>query len=362
MIRAALLFSVLLLISIGLAMVFNTSSAEMLDRQSGTWIYLPALKQCLNLLLGCLLGMAAYRIGPERLLKLSRPLLWGVTALLVVVFIPGIGVVRNGAHRWIGVGGLTLQPSEFAKLIVPLYAMAQLAPNLPLKAVMRTLWPVAPALILIALEPDNGTCAILLLTLFVVFWMVGLPAKYWLIPALGLAVVGGGLAYQLPYVQKRVAVYLNPELDLLGKGHQPYQAKIAAGSGGVVGRGVGQSMQKLSYLPEAQNDYIAAIFAEECGFLGMACLILLYMGITLCGFAIAFRANSEQGAQVAALITFLIAIQAFVNLAVVSGLAPSKGLNLPFFSQGGTCLMANITFLALLFSVDRESEWVKEKF
>ena len=122
-------------------------------------------------------------------------------------------------------------------------------------------------------------------------------------------------------------------------------------------------MQKLSYLPEAQNDYIAAIFAEETGFVGMALLILIYMGITLCGFALAFRAKSWEGAMIAALVTFLIAIQAFVNLAVVSGLAPSKGLNLPLFSQGGTCLIANITFLALLFSVETKvgGQWASER-
>ncbi len=353
--RTVLLFLVLLLISVGLAMVFNTSSAEVLDRQSTSSPYLPALKQCLNLVLGGLLGIVAYRIGPERLLRYSRPLLWGVTFLLVLVLIPGIGVVRNGAHRWIGLGPITFQPSEFAKLIIPLYALTH--------STIRGLIPLLPALLLIALEPDNGTCAILLLSLFVVFWLVGLPLRYWLLPALALALVGGALAYQLPYVKERITVYLNPELDLLGRGHQPYQAKIAAGSGGFLGRGIGQSMQKLSYLPEAQNDYIAAIFAEETGFLGMALLILLYMGITLCGFAIAFSAKSREGAMVAALVTFLIAIQAFVNLAVVSGLAPSKGLNLPFFSQGGTCLIANITFLALLFSVESRErrKWVGER-
>ncbi|MGE3954036.1 MAG: putative peptidoglycan glycosyltransferase FtsW [Parachlamydiales bacterium] len=352
MTRLLLLLFTLLLIAFGLTMVFNTSSAELLDRQAGGSPYLPVLKQGVNLVLGIGLGLIAYRLGPERLFRLSKPLLWGITLLLLLVFVPGIGVARNGAHRWIGIGPLTFQPSEFAKLLLPLYALAHLTLDRPL----RRLLPLVPALLLIALEPDNGSSAILLLSLFVVCWLIGIPLRYWLLPALALALVGGALAYQLPYVQKRIAVYLNPELDLLGRGHQPYQAKIAAGSGGLLGRGIGQSMQKLSYLPEAQNDYIAAIFAEETGFLGMALLILLYVGVTLCGFAIAFQARTRESTLLAALATFLIAIQAFVNLAVVSGLAPSKGLNLPFFSQGGTCLIANITLLALLLSAAKTQD------
>jgi cell division protein FtsW len=144
---------------------------------------------------------------------------------------------------------------------------------------------------------------------------------------------------------------LNPELDLKGKGHQPYQAKIAAGSGQLLGRGPGNSLQKLSYLPEAQNDYIAAIYAEEFGFLGIVTLIVLYMIIAYVGFYIAHICQDRNGLYFATAITFLICFQAFMNLGVVSGLLPSTGLNLPFFSQGGTSLMANIAGLGLLLNI-----------
>jgi cell division protein FtsW len=158
-------------------------------------------------------------------------------------------------------------------------------------------------------------------------------------------------AYNLSYVSARLKVYMNPELDLKGKGHQPYQAKIATGSGRLFGRGPGNSLQKLSYLPEAQNDYIAAIFAEEFGFLGIFSLICLYMSVACLGFYLALFSDTKEGFYFASTITFLIAFQAFLNLGVVSGLLPSTGLNLPLFSQGGSSLMANIFGLGLLVNI-----------
>ena len=144
---------------------------------------------------------------------------------------------------------------------------------------------------------------------------------------------------------------MHPELDLKGRGHQPYQAKIAAGSGRLLGKGPGNGLQKLSYLPEAQNDYIAAIYAEEFGFVGMMALITLYLILASIGFYIAFQCGDRGGYYLASCAAFLISLQAFLNLGVVSGLLPSTGLNLPLFSQGGSSLMANIAGLSLLFSV-----------
>jgi cell division protein FtsW len=176
------------------------------------------------------------------------------------------------------------------------------------------------------------------------------------LPMILLMFVGAIAAYQLPYVRGRIEVYLHPELDLKGKGHQPHQAKIAAGSGGFLGRGPGASLQKLTYLPEAQNDYIAAIYAEEFGFAGILLLVLLYMLFSFGGFSIAMRSSTLAGAYIASAITFLIALQAFLNLGVVSGLLPSKGVNLPFFSQGGTSLIANIIGLAVLLNIGSHEE------
>jgi cell division protein FtsW len=206
-------------------------------------------------------------------------------------------------------------------------------------------------IVLIIIEPNNGTAGVVGISLIVLFFLTRIPFKYWAVP-LGVFVFAGGIfASQLPYVQARLKVYFHPELDLKGKGHQPYQAKIAAGSGQLFGKGPGNSLQKLSYLPEAQNDYIAAIYAEEFGFAGIFVLITLYASLGLIGFTIAQQAKDLGGFYFAGIISFLYCFQAFLNMGVVSGLLPSTGLNLPLFSQGGTSLMANIMGLGFLLSI-----------
>jgi cell division protein FtsW len=164
----------------------------------------------------------------------------------------------------------------------------------------------------------------------------------------------------MPHVSSRIKVYLHPELDIRGRGHQPYQAKIAAGSGQLLGKGLGESMQKLNYLPEARSDYLAAIYAEEFGFVGVLGLISLYLVITFAGFFIAIKARDKIGFYLALIMTFLISFQAFLNLGVVSGLLPSKGITLPFFSQGGTSLIVNLMALFLVLSVAASSKEIKE--
>lgn len=360
MIRLLLFATVALIFSLGLMMVFNTSSAEILDRSLKASLHLALIRQCAYAALGALLSFAVWKIGYEHLLKMSLPLFILGLLLLALVLIPGIGHVRNGARRWLGVGQLTFQPSECMKLFFLLYFVEYRIlfgeKFLSFISFAKASALFALPIFLVILEPDNGTAAVMGASLLPLLFLSGVRIKYWFLPMLLLLVVGGTLAYQLPYVRGRLAVYLHPELDLKGKGHQPHQAKIAAGSGRLFGRGPGESLQKLTYLPEAQNDYIAAIFAEEFGFMGMLCLILLYMLFASGGFAVALLAKTERGCYLAASITFLIALQAVLNLGVVSGIFPSKGVNLPFFSQGGTSLVANLVGLTLLLNIAKRSE------
>jgi cell division protein FtsW len=209
---------------------------------------------------------------------------------------------------------------------------------------------------LILLEPDNGTVVIILVTFLILFILTKIKWTYWLIPFVLLLIGGVTVASQMKHVPERIRIYLNPELDLKGKGHQPHQAKIAAGSGGVFGRGIGESMQKLDYLPESRNDYIAAIFAEECGFVGILGLIVLYMVFSGIGFYLAANTKDLKGYYLISITTFIIFFQAFLNLGVVSGLLPSKGTNLPFFSQGGTSLLVNFIAVSLMLNVVKKSE------
>ncbi len=338
----------------GLVMIFSTTSAEILDHTLNKNTHLPFFKQILYALAGLGAAFALYRMGYRKLLELSPLLLVIFTIFLLFTLIPGIGKAVNGSRRWIHVAGISFQPSEFVKLLVPMtfiyLTMQWRDRSFYFKEFFFKVLPLGVPLFLIMIEPNNGTVGVIVLTLVMLFFLTRVPLKYWALPLCIVAVVGVGFASQLPYVQGRIRVYLNPELDILGKGHQPYQAKIASGSGKLIGKGPGKSWQKLSYLPEAQNDYIGAIFAEEFGFMGMFSLIFLYAFLCYLGLHIASRAKDLSGFYLAASITFLIGFQAFMNLGVVSGLLPSTGLNLPLFSQGGSSLIANLMGIGILSS------------
>ncbi len=356
--RFLLLFCVAAIFVMGLVMIFNTTSAEVLDHALDKSTHQALFKQLIFGFIGLLLAAFVWKVGFKKLISWSPYLLAFFCILLVLILIPGIGREVNGSRRWIGIGSFSFQPSEFVKYIVPAFITYQLmngnGPELSFKAFLKLVGYVSIPIVLILVEPNNGTAGVIGLTAIIMCIVTRIKFKYWAAPLFAFSVIGAISAYHLPYVTARLNVYLHPELDLKGKGHQPYQAKIAAGSGELFGRGPGSSFQKLSYLPEAQNDYIAAIYAEEFGFIGVASLILFYMMIGYIGFSIAVHSPDRNGFYYASAITFLICFQAFMNLGVVSGLLPSTGLNLPFFSQGGTSLMANIMGLGLLLDISQD--------
>ncbi len=349
----AFLLCVVLLFAIGLLMVFNTTSAEVLNRSLECGTHHALLKQLLYAILGGVGAFFVWVIGYRAILSLAKPLFYFTTFLLILVFIPGIGQQINGARRWLGFFSISFQPSEFAKFVIPLYYIhvATLKKMLSFKEFIKLIATIAVPISLILIEPDNGTVAIILSSLVILFFLTRVKWTYWVLPLLVFLIGGGVVASQMAHVPDRIHIYLHPELDLQGKGHQPHQAKIAAGSGRVFGKGLGESLQKLEYLPEARSDYIAAIFAEEFGFMGILLLIIVYMMIGYLGLRMAMLAPDIQGTYVVAIFTFLICIQAFLNLGVVSGLLPSKGTNLPFFSQGGSSLLANCLAVCVILNV-----------
>lgn len=409
--RFLLMIAAALIFAIGLIMIFNTSSAEILDLNLGTHknLHHALFKQMLYAFSGALLGFGIYKLGYIRFLKLSPRLLIIFTFLIVLTFVPYIGREVNGSKRWINLAGYSLQPSEFIKIIIPaafIYftcrytfkshfeffkkqltyksqinatfdwimdsfrnpSLNQVSLNqtpseavlqcstLPFADFMRIIGIVSIPMVLILLQPNHGTVGVIALTVIMLCALTRIRFTYWALPLIICLIVGGISASQMGYVKARIQVYWNPEIDIKGRGHQPLQAKIAAGSGQFLGKGPGNSLQKLSYLPEAQNDYIAAIYAEEFGFAGILLLITLYMIIAYIGFYIAIHAATIAGFYLAISITFLISFQAFLNLGVVSGLLPSTGLNLPFFSQGGSSLMANIVGLSLLLNIENKAK------
>lgn len=344
-----------MIFGLGLIMIFSTTSAEVLDHALNKSTHQALFRQICYALGGLVLATIGWRVGYARLLALSPAILGVLTVMLVLVLIPGVGREVNGSKRWLSILGLSFQPSEFVKYFVPAFFIHHFMPlqgtNVELKDFLKVVGKVAVPMGLIMVEPNNGTTAVIAASLLIVFLLMRVPFKFWGMPLAIFLFVGVLFASQLPYVKGRINVYLHPELDLKGRGHQPYQAKIAAGSGQMFGKGPGNSLQKLSYLPEAQNDYIAAIYAEEFGFLGMFLLICLYAAFAIAGFSIAFNSPDRAGLYFGGAITTLISLQAFLNMGVVSGLLPSTGLNLPLFSQGGTSLMANMTGIGILLSV-----------
>ena len=332
---------------LGLIMVFGTTSAELIDVGLTSNVHKTLVKQLAFCLASILMGLCLFYIGLEKLLILIPYCYYSITFLLLLVLIPGIGQMINGARRWIGFGFISFQPSELLKLLMPLYCINYCYKNpiTTFKNFFSLSARLLPPLCLVLLEPDNGTVVILVVIMIALFFLMRIPWLYYIVPCLLFVSAGVIYAACLPHVRNRVYIYLHPEKDLQGKGHQPYQAKIAAGSGGLTGKGLGKSFQKFNYLPEARSDYIAAIFAEEFGFIGVLLLICLYFSMMYGGISISVKCFNIQHFYITAILTFLIVFQAFLNLGVVSGLLPSKGTNLPFFSQGGSSLLCNILII-----------------
>jgi cell division protein FtsW len=336
-------------------MIFDASSGEIVDLALGKSQFVGFFRQLVWGGAGIITAILASSLGWRFFIDNSKAIYITLVLFLVLVFVPGIGVSANGARRWLGIHGVCIQPSEFVKIILPAFFiyMCTHQPKVfsHFTSYLRLLAITGLPVLLIALEPNNGTAGVIALMIGALTIIVGIPARFWVIPLCLAAASLGIFAASSGYVQRRIATYLHPEADIKGKGHQPYQAKIAAGSGGLFGRGPAKSMQKLSYLPEAQNDYIAAIFAEECGFIGMTLLIGAYVWLLHEIWKIVRRTPAPEAFCWGMAIFFLIAFQTFMNLGVVSGLLPTTGLNLPFFSQGGSSLIANCGAMGLLVSM-----------
>jgi len=353
------LASIGMILCLGLLMIFNTTSAEVINIDRWDLAFHALVRQLLYLFMASLCGCGIVIIGYKEVLKLMPLCLLLVTCLLALVLVPGVGQKINGARRWINLLGNSLQPSEFAKYAIAYFFIEKMGFSVQVKTFdyanfFKVLGLCLMPIGLIALEPDNGTVAIILMALIGLFIITKIPLKIWLLPLVAVVACGGVMAFKMPHVQKRIEVYLHPENDILGKGHQSYQSKIAIGSGGLWGKGIGSSMQKFGFLPEARSDYIGAIFAEEMGFIGIMTLMGLYLFHLICGVGIAMKIRCPKGALVVLASTLLIIMQAFINLGVISCLLPSKGTNLPFFSHGGSSLIASIFALFMTLSVVRE--------
>jgi len=213
-----------LLLSLGLLMVYNTTSAEVIDKSLEADTHVALLKQLIYAATGLFIGLFAYLLGYERICRLSPVILLLVTVLLALIFVPKVGLEINGAKRWLNIFGFSFQPSELAKFFIPIFFIhwKLKQEKITLKNFLKILLYIALPIILIFLEPDNGTFGIILSTLVIVFFLTKVNFKYWALPLIAVCTVASFLAYNMPHVRSRIDVYLHPELDLRGKGHQPY--------------------------------------------------------------------------------------------------------------------------------------------
>jgi cell division protein FtsW len=347
-----------LLLSIGVVMVYSASAIVAADRFDDPYLFLK--KQLFWALLGaaCLLG--ALHVDYRRLEALGWPILVAVGVLLVLVLVPPLGQPINGTWRWLRLGPLSIQPAELAKLALVIYLAAFLARHRDELADWRRgfLPPLAVAgglAILILAQPDLGNCLTLIAVTFALLFLAGSRVRHLLllvaaaVPLLGLAV------WLAPYRLRRITIFMDPWSDPRGSGFQIIQSWLAIGSGGLFGRGVGESRQKLFYLPEAHTDFIFAVVGEELCFVGAGMVLAAFAVLIWRGLRVGLRAPDAFGAYLALGITALIATQTLVNLGVVTGLLPTKGLPLPFISFGGSALLTTMLATGLLLNVSQHA-------
>ena len=338
-------------------MVYSASASVALEKFEDPYYF--GIRQGLWAALG--VGMLALTMRIDYRTYKNEPLLWAVLAvvglmLVAVLFSRPI----NGARRWLNVAGLTVQPSEFAKLACVLFSALMLERRMHrINEVKYSLAPIAivGAVMagLILLEPDYGTAMSVLVIIAMMVFAAGLSYRY-IIGGAALAVPAVLLAlWAEPYRVIRLLTFLDPWKDPRGEGFQIIQSFIAVGTGGIFGRGLNDSIQKMLYLPEPHTDFIYAVIGEEFGLIGTTVTLLCFCVIAWRGLQIAAKAEDKFGAMVAIGITTMIGMQAFVNISVVLGLLPTKGIPLPLLSSGGSSLLVSLIGVGVLLNISQHS-------
>ena len=356
-----LIYICLALLVIGWIMVYSSSAvvAEMQFHDSFKFLK----KQLLFSLIGLIAMVGAMRINYRRLRELTYPILGVSICLLIVCLIPALGLsLRVGvARRWLATPWFAFQPSELGKLALVLFlAYALTKKGEQIKDLLRGFLPVIAVagvmVLLVILEPDMGTAVFMGLLTMVLLFIGGTRLSY----LLTLPVLAAPAFYlfitRFPYGYRRLMVFLHPWEDMQGMGFQIVQSFVALGSGGPWGVGLGDGKQKLFFLPAAHTDFILAILGEEAGFIGIMVVICLFALLFWRGVRISLKTQDTYGAHLAMGLTCMIALQVIINMAVVLGLLPTKGLTLPFISYGGTSVVANLIGVGLLLSISARGQ------
>jgi cell division protein FtsW len=352
------------LLAFGLVMVYSASIAT--AEASKFTGFQPAyylVRHGLYIFVGIVAGVMAFQVSLDSWQRLAPYLFLLGVALLILVLIPGIGREVNGSRRWLSLFVINLQPSELIKLFAVLYAADYTVRKgllnyhwsrvfLPMFAVMALVgW-------LLLLEPDMGSFVVICIVAGSILFLGGFNIKVFAALVIALPVAFAALIFSSPYRMQRVVGFMDPWSDPYGKGYQLSHALIAFGRGEWFGVGLGGSLQKLFYLPEAHTDFLLAVIAEELGFVGICMVILLFAGLIIRAFAIGRQAanlDRQFAALVAQGIAVWLGVQAMINIGVNTGVLPTKGLTLPFLSFGGSSVVVSCIAAALLLRIDWEN-------
>ncbi|MFC3908978.1 putative lipid II flippase FtsW [Legionella dresdenensis] len=358
-----LIAAVLGLVIIGLMMV--ASSSVMISTKDYHNPFHFLIRQCCFLAVGFFVSILAMRIDSSTWEKFSVPLVFICLLMLMVVLIPGIGRVVNGSRRWLALGPIGIQVSEIAKLAMIFYMAGYLVRQQ--KAISESIYGfIRPMIVLglfavlLLMEPDFGATVVISGTVMALLFLGGVKIRYYIGLLIVVACSLALLAVSSPYRMARLTAFLDPWADQFNSGYQLTQSLIAFGRGGWMGVGLGDSVQKLSYLPEAHTDFLFAVVAEELGLLGVLLVLSLYSILVFRGLMIGYTAFYQErlfAAYTAYGLTFWLGLQAAINMGVNSGLLPTKGLTLPMLSYGGASIIINCLVIALLLRIDHENRW-----
>ena len=345
------------LILFGLMMVLNTTYFLGLEKTGNPFYFFE--RQLFNLAVGLLVMIMAAQFSLRGLRAIAFPLMVLAVIMCVAVWMPGLGIVRGGARRWIRLGPILLEPSEVLKLAAVFFLARYLSERQDKLAIPKFLLPVFAIIGTLALvvlkQPDFGAAVMLTLLLFTMLYAAGAELKHLgaagAVALMALVFQAGRKAYRM----RRLSAFLDPWHTARGSGFQLIQSFIAFGAGGGWGVGLGASRQKMFYLPQAHNDFVFAVIGEEFGVAGAMVVIALFITILVRGMRVARNEGDPFGSLLAVGLTALLSLQAFVNMAVVTGLVPTKGLPLPFLSYGGTSMVVSLGAVGVLMALGRRS-------
>lgn len=357
-----LIVAMLSLVALGLVMLLSVSAFAP-DNCGNTVFFLT--RQSIWLGIGLIVGVVMWRADYHWLCKISPLLLLACCGLLIACFLPGIGAAVKGSHRWLHLGIFSVQPSEFTKLAVVCFLASWLGKHQHQVEQFKQGFAIPFAVVLgmtipLLLQPDLGSSALLVSVMCLLMFIAGCRLRY-IVPLLSTGVVGIlGIALLMPERKGRLLAFIHPELYRANKGYQVWQALIAFGSGGVEGLGLGNSVQKMFYLPEAHTDFIFPIIGEELGLFWTLVVVSCFVVLALTGGYISTYAPDVTGALLGWGVTALICLQAVANMCVVTGCLPAKGLGLPFISYGGSNLVICLACVGILLNIHRQALYEPE--